>query len=274
MTRAGILLVTLLVLDACAPLVGTECASGEHRNCLAASGRVGTQACLRGVWDDCVEPLPMSDSGSGTLDAGTLPGSDAGTSSGTDSGSASVDSGFYLWPDAGRAELDAGMPGSDAGSASADSGLSGTDPEALQRQYCEDRRPLSDMGVLVVRYDNACLDLLFGACAGGWSLVAWDSSVPSCPSPSDHGSGILLLERMHRLGGYYQLSLHCNDGRTPDWSDALRNDPVNTGCITSVRFEDGIERADDEARFCSGLVDGSQLLATVPTFPGAIANCP
>lgn len=263
MTRAGTLFLMFLSLNACAPLVGTECTTGVRRACAATAGRTGTQVCVSGLWQDCVEN-PVADGGSSSPDSGSMSGMDSGSS-------ASVDSGpYYIWPDAGSSTL------SDSGSSvMSDAGSASSTPEAAQRRLCEDMRHPAETGRLVIRYDNACLDRVFDPCASGWSVVGWDSSIPSCGSPSDPGSGILVLDRLHRRGGYYQLSLICISGATPPgWPAALRNTAVNAGCLTSVRFEDGIELADSEARFCPGYAHEGRLLATVPAQPGAVANCP
>ena len=263
MTRAGILFLMFLFLNACAPLVGTECTTGVRRACATTAGRTGSQVCASGLWQDCIETL-AADSGSTAPDSGSISGTDSGSTVPVDSGS------FYVWPDAG----DPLMP--DTGtSVMTDAGSSSPTPEAAQRRLCEDTRHPALTGRLVVRYDNACLDRLFEPCASGWSVVGWDSSIPSCGSPSDPGSGILVLDRLHRRGGFYQFSLICVSGRTPPgWPAGLRNTAASAGCLTSIRFEDGIELADNEARYCPGYAHEGRLLATVPAQPGAIADCP
>ncbi|MCC7523078.1 hypothetical protein IT407_04775 [Candidatus Uhrbacteria bacterium] len=268
MMRAGTLFLLFLSLNACAPLVGTECTTGVRRPCAATAGRTGTQICASGIWQACVE-APVTDSGPVSTDSGGLSGTDSGSSVSADAGS------FYVWPDAGSSVM------SDAGTSLADSGCMvpascpDPTPEAAQRRLCEDLRHPAETGRLVIRYDNACLDRVFDHCASGWSLVGWDSSIPSCGSPSDPGSGVLVLDRLHRRGGYYQLSLICISGATPPgWPATLHNTALNAGCLTSARFEDGIELADNEARFCPGYAHEGRLLATVPAQPGAIANCP
>lgn len=250
--------VFIMILCGCAPLSET-CSNGGWRTCSLSDGTAGTQTCSDRRWGECRTGSSTSDAGTmpadggmSLTDTGASPGSDSGASPGTDSGSSGT-----------------GDTGTSSGS---DTGSGGTTPESVARAACAARTFGSSTSRLVVTYDEACLDRLFGACPTHWRFTGWDAA--GCAWPADPGSGSLELDYVHRRGGYYQFSVACGSARFDGWPAGDRNQAVNTACITSARFEDGVELADNEARFCPGLSDMDSLIVTVPAQPGVVANCP
>lgn len=268
MSRIFVCLGFLLLLSSCASLA-EQCTEGAYRACVLPSGAAGHQTCGGHRWDDCrsvwsvdggVLPADAAGTDTGTAsgtDSGVLPGTDSGVLPGFDSGiSSGVDSGTSSGLDAGSFTVDTGVPTS----------------ESAARAACDRSRTGTSTSRLVVTYDEACLDRTFGFCPSGWILTGWDAL--GCGSPSDPGAGSLAMDHLHRRGGYYQYAVNCGSARFDGWPAVDRNHAVNIACITSARFEDGVELADNEAHFCPGLSDSDSLIVTIPAQPGAIASCP